>query len=59
MNLKEWALKYAEMGWAVFPIKPPSAGGRSPGKEPATPNGFKDATTDRMKIETWWTACPD
>lgn len=59
MTLKDWALKYARMGWAVFPIKPPRMGGKTPGKEPATPHGFKDATTDLRQIESWWTTCPD
>jgi hypothetical protein len=42
---------YASHGWPVFPCKP----GR---KEPATPHGFKDATTDRARITGWWTAEP-
>lgn len=37
------ALRYAESGWAVFPLKPGS-------KLPATSNGFKDATRDRNRI---------
>ena len=45
------ALAYARHGWPVFPCKP----GR---KEPDTPHGFKDATTDAEKITAWWTAEP-
>jgi Bifunctional DNA primase/polymerase, N-terminal len=45
------ALAYARHGWPVFPCKP----GR---KEPDTPHGFKDATTDPGRITTWWTAEP-
>lgn len=41
------ALWYAENGWPVFPLQP----GR---KEPATRNGFKDATTDIDQIKQWW-----
>jgi hypothetical protein len=42
------ALRYAEAGWSVFPCKPGL-------KEPATPHGFKDATTDLGQIRRWWT----
>ena len=45
------ALAYARHGWPVFPCKP----GR---KEPDTPHGFKDATTDAGKITAWWNAEP-
>ena len=43
------ALAYARHGWPVFPCRP----GR---KEPATPHGFKDATTDPGRITGWWPA---
>jgi Bifunctional DNA primase/polymerase, N-terminal len=45
------ALRYAAAGWPVFPCKPGL-------KEPATPHGFKDATTDPGQIRRWWTRCP-
>jgi len=45
------ALAYAQRGWPVFPCRPG-------GKEPATPHGFKDATTDPGRITAWWTAEP-
>ncbi len=45
------ALRYAGWGWSVFPLRPGL-------KVPATPNGFKDATTDTDTITTWWTATP-
>lgn len=51
-SLKEWALKYAEMGFSVFPLKPRS-------KAPATENGFKNATTDKARIANWWDSHPD
>ena len=41
------ALDYAARGWAVFPLVPG-------GKVPATPHGFKDATTDEAQIRRWW-----
>lgn len=45
------ALIYASRGLAVFPCKPWS-------KEPATPNGFKDASTDPEQIRRWWARLP-
>lgn len=52
-ELKDAALKYAEMGLAVFPLIERD-------KKPLTgSNGFKDATTDVDKIEEWWTIHPD
>ena len=51
-ELKETALKYADMGLAVFPLIPKE-------KKPLTENGFKNATTDPGKIEEWWTIHPD
>lgn len=43
----EAALLYASKGWRVFPLWPRS-------KNPATPNGFKDATADEARIREWW-----
>jgi Bifunctional DNA primase/polymerase, N-terminal len=45
------ALACAQRGWPVFPCRP----GR---KEPDTPHGFKDATTDPERITAWWTTVP-
>lgn len=47
MSLLEAALGYAARGIPVFPCLPG-------GKEPATPHGFKDATTDADVIRRWW-----
>jgi hypothetical protein len=41
------ALAYARRGLHVFPCLPR-------GKEPATANGYKDATVDPALIERWW-----
>jgi Bifunctional DNA primase/polymerase, N-terminal len=41
------ALAYARTGWPVFPCRPES-------KEPATRNGFYDATTSERQIREWW-----
>lgn len=46
------ALAYAKRGWPVFPCHPKS-------KIPATPHGFKDASTDERLIRQWWEFCPD
>jgi hypothetical protein len=46
------ALAYAAAGWPVFPCRPGS-------KEPATRNGFHDATTDQAQIREWWRRDPD
>jgi hypothetical protein len=46
------ALELARLGCAVFPCQPR-------GKTPATQNGCKDATTDPVRINSWWNAYPD
>lgn len=46
------ALAYAARGLCIFPCV---AGA----KVPATPHGFKDATTDRAVIEQWWRTNPN
>jgi Bifunctional DNA primase/polymerase, N-terminal len=51
-RLREAALAYAGWGWPVFPLKPGA-------KTPATRNGFKDATLDYERIDTWWKRHPD
>ena len=45
------ALQYAALGWHVFPCAVEK-------KKPATPHGFKDATTDEATIRRWWTTNP-
>ncbi len=46
------ALAYAARGLHVHPI-------RSRSKEPASPHGFKDATTDEATIRAWFERSPD
>lgn len=46
------ALRYAEHGWPVFPLRPRD-------KRPLTVHGFKNATTDPVQINRWWTEQPD
>ena len=50
-SLLESALRYAELGFPVFPCVPG-------GKAPLTPHGFKDASTSSEQIRTWWTRHP-
>lgn len=50
-NLHDAARAYAMAGYPVFPI-------RANSKRPASPNGFKDATTDLAKIDEWWATEP-
>ncbi|GIW90492.1 MAG: hypothetical protein KatS3mg109_0924 [Pirellulaceae bacterium] len=46
------ALRYAELGYPVFPCAPG-------GKSPLTAHGFCDAVTDPEQIVNWWTKDPD
>lgn len=45
------AVAYGRRGWPVFPLRV----GR---KEPATRNGFHDATTDENRIRKYWDRVP-
>jgi len=51
-SLAAAAANYAARGWPVFPLRPG-------GKEPLTPHGFKDATTDLEAIAEWWRRWPE
>ena len=65
--LVEAALWYAEHGFPVFPLHSAMNGLCScldpactdQGKHPRTRHGFKNATTDRAKILSWWKKWPD
>jgi len=46
------AVRYAEFGWSIFPVKPRS-------KLPATKHGLNDATRDTDRIATFWRQYPD
>lgn len=50
-RLLDAALRYAELGYAVFPCAPG-------GKAPITPHGFRDATIDPAQIQAWWAKHP-
>jgi hypothetical protein len=47
----DYALRYAALGWPVFPTKPD--------KKPYAPHGFKDAARDEKKIRAFWAKWPD
>lgn len=65
-DMKGAALWYARNGFPIFPLQWPIGVGcscakrdcHSPGKHPLTPNGFKDAITDLVKIAEWWDCWP-
>jgi hypothetical protein len=67
VNMLIHAKAYAGEGLPVFPLHHPIENGacscRNPtcdkvGKHPMTAHGLKDATTDRISIERWWSADP-
>lgn len=51
-TILDFALKYAALGWKIFPCYPGQ-------KVPATPHGVKDATSDVRQIEDWWAKNPN
>ena len=51
-SLRQYALAYAKVGMAVFPLVPKS-------KNPATQHGFQDATMDFSQIDKWWKKNPN
>jgi putative DNA primase/helicase len=55
MTSLETSLAFSKRGWRVFPCIP-----RGPRrKQPLTPNGFRDASTDLAIIARWWRRWPN
>jgi hypothetical protein len=50
-TLLDAALRYAELGYRVFPCVPGDS-------NPLTEHGFQDATSDAGQIERWWAEHP-
>jgi putative DNA primase/helicase len=46
------ALYYAGLGWPVLPLRPRA-------KAPLTRHGYKDATTDKRTVLSWWARWPN
>lgn len=66
MTLLDYALKYAALGAAVFPVHSVANGKctcgkdcEQPGKHPRIKGWQHDATTDSEQIEKWWTSWPN
>lgn len=72
MEMIDWALKYAEHGYYIFPCREKFYGKRLNNKTgrwddlemkrpfgELTPHGFKDATRDIDKIKYWWKRYPN
>lgn len=51
-SLEEAAVRYAELGFYVFPLIPRT-------KEPATSHGFYDASNVPETVRAWWIKNPD
>ncbi len=45
------ALRYASLGWHVFPLRPKD-------KRPLTQHGYKEATCDSAQVIQWWSMTP-
>ena len=67
-KIKELAKYYAtQLKFCVFPVHRIVDGSctcsnsncKNPGKHPRTQNGFKDATSDPIQIENWWSKWPN
>ena len=63
----QWAHRYANLGWLVFPVHSAEPGRcscgnpacHSPGKHPRSKEGLKDGTTEHGRIDEWWARWPE
>jgi len=58
-ELKAAALRYAKLGWPVFPCHPTKHTPLDSTKDEHGRGGFYLATTDEEQIEVWWSCWPD
>jgi hypothetical protein len=66
---REWALRYAALGWPCLPLCWPDKLGecgcgqghkeKAVGKAPLTPHGVKDASTSPSRVIEWWERWPE
>lgn len=63
MNILEWAQRYIELGWAVFPLHSIDANGcctcgrrdcSDAGKHPRVQRGLKEASKSAEQVATWF-----
>lgn len=65
VDMKHWALRYADMGFAVFPVKPGTKGAYIKEGDKLVSSGqllkswISEATTDKSIITDWWTRWPN
>src|ERR1019366_9649095 len=60
------ALRFAKLGWSVFPVHSAKNGRcscgdedcKNVGKHPRTKHGVKDGTTDGKTMRAWWRRWP-
>ncbi|MBC6435928.1 bifunctional DNA primase/polymerase, partial [Nostoc sp. HG1] len=65
--LREAALRYANDGWAVFPLVPRKKMPLIPKDEadakakgwPGAGRGCRDATSNLIQVDRWWSKCPN
>lgn len=60
MKTLDYALKYLERGWSVFPLQPTTVGVRNSGKRPLIDwSEYTKRLPTKKEIHKWWTETPD